>query len=291
VIDYHLHLWKHGSAATEPKLADLAAYVASAASRGVRQVAITEHLFRFRQADFLRGWWEGADPLLAGEASSYWEAHQGADLDRYVEVCLKAKERGLPVLVGLEVDYYTGRMAEVDRLLRGYPLDLVVGSVHWLGAWMFDNVDSAPSMAEWARHDPAEVWDAYIQAVGDLVASGVADVVGHPDLVKVTGDAGPASEDQLEALASILAANHVVAEVSSAGWRKPVAEQYPSWRLLQLLADREVPVVLASDSHGPELAGDRNVDLVRMVRQAGYRQCATFEGRIRGASFLPEVAM
>ncbi len=53
MLDYHLHLWPHGQRATAPTLDQVAAYCERAQAAGVSEIALTEHLFRFRQADHL----------------------------------------------------------------------------------------------------------------------------------------------------------------------------------------------------------------------------------------------
>ncbi len=152
MLDYHLHLWPHGQRDTAPTLEDVARYCDSAQAAGVQEVALTEHLFRFRQADrLLRGFWDDEpDAALRASMANYWDEHAHADLDAYVECVLAAKAAGLPVVLGLEVDYYRGRMDEVTALLAGYPFDVLLGSVHWLGAWRFDDIDDALSMAQWS---------------------------------------------------------------------------------------------------------------------------------------------
>ncbi len=117
------------------------------------ELAVTEHLFRFRQADALvGGFWddERVPPALAESMAEYWKFHATADLDAYVECAQAAKEAGLPVVIGLEVDYYEGRMDTVADLLAGYPFDVLLGSVHWVGGWRFDDLDDPVSMAEWS---------------------------------------------------------------------------------------------------------------------------------------------
>ena len=146
MLDYHLHLWEHGPRPLEVTLEQVSAYCAQAAKHGVTEIALTEHLSRFRQADaLLGGWWDddGIDgtPELRAQMKAFWDEDlgAGADLDRYVEVVLAAKAEGLPVVLGLEVDYYETRMDRVASLLAGYPFDVLLGSVHWIGAWGFDN--------------------------------------------------------------------------------------------------------------------------------------------------------
>src|SRR5207249_11282268 len=125
---YHLHLLRHGEAG--PYRADqVRAYAEAAAAKGVAEICLTEHLSRFRQADaLLTGWWD-ADPdgRPREQTAAYWAEHATADLAAYADAVLTAAaaEPPIPVRLGLEVDYYPGRMAEVAELLAGYPFDLL----------------------------------------------------------------------------------------------------------------------------------------------------------------------
>lgn len=283
MIDYHLHLWPHGEKPLEPTIAELADYCEQAAGEGVKEIAVTEHFFRFVQADsVVGGFWEAEpDARLRRDVARYWQTHQGADLDRYVEVALAAQAEGLPIRVGLEVDYYPGRMDKVGSLLAGYPFDVLLGSVHWLGGWMFDDLDSEVAMAEWDRRGVDEVWRAYTRALEELAATRSCDVLAHPDLAKVTGRRPAATAELYAAMAEAAAAADMAAEVSSAGWRKPVEEAYPAPALLSEFFARRVPVTTASDAHRRSDVAHRHRDLVALARSAGYRELASFSRRVR----------
>ncbi|MGH9091692.1 MAG: PHP domain-containing protein, partial [Acidimicrobiales bacterium] len=244
MLDYHLHLWPHGQRDTPLAVEQVAAYCDRALAAGVVEVAVTEHLFRFVQATRVLGpWWEADEPSpgLRASMAGYWEHHATADLDAYVETVLAAKQAGLPVVLGLEVDYYRGRMDQVAALLEGYPFDVLLGSVHWTGAWRFDDLGDAASMAEWPARAVDACWDAYTGALEELAATGSCDVLAHPDLIKVAGHrpAGPA--EWWDRIAEAAARHHMAAEVSSAGWRKPAGEQYPADGLLVRFAAHGVP--------------------------------------------------
>ncbi len=284
VIDYHLHLWPHGQTSRQATVEELAAFCEKAALQGVDEIAVTEHLFRFTQADrVLGGFWSSCDdaPALKESMADYWAEHARADLDQYVETVLQARASGLPIVLGLEVDYYRDRMSEVGELLSGYPFDVLLGSVHWLGSWMFDNLDHEGSMAEWALRAVEAVWDDYVTSLEELCDSGACDVAAHPDLVKVCGHfpPGEALEELNDRIAEAISNSGMAAEVSSAGWFKPVAEQYPSVSLLSKLSARGVPVTTASDGHGLDRVSVRVSDLKPLLAAAGYKELTAFRAR------------
>ncbi len=283
MLDYHLHLWPHGERAVGPTLEQVAAYCERAAEAGVREVALTEHLFRFVQADhLLRGFWDDEpDAALSASMVRYWDDHVHADLDAYVECALAALDAGLPVVLGLEVDYYRGRMDEVARLLAGYPFDVLLGSVHWLGTWRFDDLADPVSMQQWDSRAVDAVWDQYTLAMEELAASGTVDVLAHPDLVKVTGRVPSAPAEWWDRLAEAAAASGLAAEVSSAGWRKPVVEAYPAPGLLERFVARGVPLTTASDAHRLPDVADRAAELAGLLERAGVTTLAAYRRRAR----------
>ena len=281
MLDYHLHLWPHGRPGTLPAAEQLAAYCEQAATVRVVELAITEHLFRFAQADaVLGGFWED-DPSasLRRAMAAYWEDHARADLDTYVAVVLEAQRAGLPLRLGLEVDHYAGRMDKVASLLDGYPFDVLLGSVHWLGAWGFDNYEDPSMAAEWDRRGVEEVWSSYTEAVEELAQSGVCDVLAHPDLCKVTGRVPAVPDEFYDRLAEALAGTGMAAEVSSAGLRKPAREAYPAPALLGRLSAAGVRVTTASDAHDLPEVGHGLAEIQRLVRSAGYETVTAYHRR------------
>ena len=281
MLDYHLHLWQHGPRPLDATLEQVASYCRAASAAGVSEVALTEHLFRFRQADaVLAGWWHGDDDVVLGRAmAEWWGSEQGADLDQYVEVVLAAKEAGLPVVLGLEVDHYAGRMHDVADLLDGYPFDVLLGSVHWIGAWGFDNLDQPSFQARWDVDTIDAVWDAYTSDLEELADSGVCDVLAHPDLCKLTGRRPAVPDEFHHRMAEAAARSGMAAEVSSAGWRKPVGEAYPAPELLARFRAAGVPVTTASDAHRLSHVAERRDELVALLNDAGYDSLAAYRSR------------
>ncbi len=288
MIDYHVHLWPHSEVADEGELAleRIAAYTDAAAAEGVTEIALTEHFFRFTQGRaVVDNWWRdfgerGGQPFYE-RAAAYFDHHATADLDLYVSTALAAKQAGLPVVVGLEVDYYAGRMDEVSSLLSGYPFDVLLGSVHWIENWMFDDLSDEVEMGEWDRRQNSEAWRAYTDALEELAGTAACDVLAHPDLIKVANripDRGIVEECEAR-IAEAARSSGMAAEISSAGRRKPCGEDYPSPSLLARFKGQGVPITFASDSHGSGRVGERNMDLRTAAAEAGYSSVRRFKGR------------
>jgi histidinol-phosphatase (PHP family) len=284
MLDYHLHLWPHSEATTWLSLEQIAEYCETAAAQGVTQLALTEHLHRFTQAtDVVGRFWERtADPPAVQAAmADYFDHHARSDLDAYVTLCESAKAAGLPVVTGLEVDYYAGQMDEVATLLDGYPFDVLLGSVHWIGAWQFDSVGNAVHMAEWAARDVDACWEAYTRCMEELAATRTCDVLAHPDLIKVAGRVPDAPAEWWDRIAEAAAAADMSAEVSSSGWLKPVGEQYPALGLLERFAASGVRFTTASDAHRNENVAERSGELAALLRGVGVSSLSSYVARSR----------
>jgi histidinol-phosphatase (PHP family) len=293
VIDYHVHLWRHlPHLSLQATVDQLAAYCEHAAELGVTEIAVTEHTFRFGQVDALvRGWWEGdPNPARRAETLAYWDEELGADLDQYVETALAARRAGLPVVVGLEVDYIPGQMDKIAALLDGYPFDVLLGSVHWIGAWLINALAWADAQEQWTGRGVDRVWDSYVRSVEELAATRAVDVLAHPDLVKVAGFRPDVPAEFHERIAEAARACGLAAELNSSGWRRPCAEAYPAPDLLSRFLRHGVPITTASDGHGLADVSWRIADLTAMAVEAGYRDVSVFRGRsraLRPISLIP----
>jgi histidinol-phosphatase (PHP family) len=283
VIDYHVHLWPHQpNLSLQASVDQIAQYCQHAAGLGVTELAITEHTSRFIQFDaVLRGWWEDdPSPALRAATIKYWDEEMGGDLDQYAQTVQAARAAGLPVVAGLEVDYFPGQMEKTASLLEGYPFDVLLGSVHWIGAWLVNALDWAVSEREWASRGVERVWADYTRCVEELAGTGTVDVLAHPDLVKITGHRPDVPDEFHDRIAEAARASGLAAELNSAGWRRPAAaEAYPAPPLLQRFRELGVPVTTASDGHEIDDVSWRIADLVTMARAAGYTEVTAFRGR------------
>jgi histidinol-phosphatase (PHP family) len=289
-VDSHVHLQPHGEAPPMTR-ERIEAYVDAARANGVERIAITEHLFRFQEAfDLLAGWWdiEEEDPALVKMTEGYWRDHISGSVADYVRLIEAAKSAGLPVLLGLEMDWVPGRAEDLRRFLAPYDWDIVLGSVHWIGAFGFDHLSDPLIVAEWERRDTDAIFADYSALLRDLAASGLADVLAHPDLPKIAGHPPTSVTPLHDAIIEAAREGHCAVEVNSNGYRRVMAEPYPSLNVLERAHTEGLPITLASDAHHPERVGLRFDDLTGFAAQAGYDAFVSFEGRRRASHPLPD---
>ncbi|MFI5182425.1 MAG: histidinol-phosphatase HisJ family protein [Thermoanaerobaculia bacterium] len=260
--DYHVHTARCGHAG-----GTMREFVESALARGLAEVAFTDHVPLY----FLPG--DDPDPNLAMTR---------AELPGYVEEvrALGEEYRGrIDVLLGLEADYAEGHEAALRGLLEAYDWDVVLGSVHWVaGNWI-----DAPGAATRHRDEGTVfLWWEYWRLVTKACATGLFDVMTHFDLPKKFGNRMPDSLRAAESRAVEAARDTRVAiEVSSAGLRKTVGEEYPAPDLLGRLVAAGVPIVFSSDAHAPaEVAWGRK-RILSAALHAGAKEHLSFRCRER----------
>jgi histidinol-phosphatase (PHP family) len=262
IVDYHMHL-RSPAEEVEHTLEAVEPFLETAAERGVDEIGFAEHVYYFRQT------FEIWDLPYQTERCVY-------DLDAYCDVVLDAKRRGLPVKLGLEVDYVGALQQPLAALIADYPWDFLLGSVHWIDGLA---VDMEPGL--WVEHSVEEVWRRYVSAVSQLAESGAVDVLAHVDLAKIFRRLPePAVLAELhDELADAAARGDVAIEISTAGLRKPVGELYPDRALLRACVQRGVPITIASDAHVPALVGRDFDQALALARGAGCETVTVFEAR------------
>jgi histidinol-phosphatase (PHP family) len=255
IVDYHMHL-RAPDESLDHSLEGVERFVDRAAELGIDELGFTEHVYYFEET---RRLWTVPYHL---ERCVY-------PIGPYVDAVVEAKRRGLPVKLGLEVDYVPGREEETRELLEPYPWDYLIGSIHFVG---MAGIDGEPSLV--GEVGPERAWTAYYETLAAAARSGLFDTLAHPDLVKMYG---PELDWDWHAVAGSL--DGVAIEVSSAGLHKRHGKLYPNPALLREARDRGIRITLASDAHVPENVG-RDLDrAVEHARTAGYETVTVFDRR------------
>jgi histidinol-phosphatase (PHP family) len=271
LTDYHLHLRPDDVEATAAEhftLANVERYRAVASERGISELGVSEHIYRFRQA--LDVW-----------GHPFWREYAHDDLDAYCEFVREETDLRL----GIEADFVPGAEDRLANLLDRHDFDYVVGSVHFLRDEAVDMED----YSVWGKtHSPEEIWRRYFETLGEAARSGLFDVLAHPDLVKIWGPAHPERprpEGDLRRYYELaiegIAESGIAVEVSTAGLRKRAQEIYPASAFLEMCLEAGAPVALSSDAHRPEDVGADYDQALELLQRVGYEELCVFEQRAR----------
>ncbi len=272
IADYHMHL-ENGPLT----VSYVQQFVKAAQARGVDEVGISEHGHHFiGYRPVMAHLCEGDDAFCY--VTEWMIKCFDTPTSTYLEVLLEAREQGMPVKIGIELDYVPGFETEIAQFVQGHPWDYVLGSVHFLGKW---GIDIGPDCG-WEGRDINAVYQEYFSTLQQAARSGLFDIITHPDLVKIFGHRADISLETIyRQTAQAMAEGNVCCEVSAAGLRKPVGEIYPVPELLRECCKLDVPITLSSDAHYPQDAGLNLDKAIGLAKQCGYTQLATFAQRTR----------
>jgi histidinol-phosphatase (PHP family) len=268
LTDYHVHLRPDERENTPERFftrANAERYREAAAERGIEELGVSEHIYRFQQA--LDVW-----------DHPFWREHARDDLDEY---CAFVREE-TDLKLGIEADFVPGREDRMRNLLESREWDYVLGSIHFVGNESLDTEE----FSIWTKTaSPERIWKRYFEMLGEAAQSGLFDILAHPDLVKVWGQDRPLPEGDLRRFyypaMEVIADFDVAIEVSTAGLRKPVGEIYPAPEFLEMAIDAGKPLALSSDAHTPDLLGHEYERAVELLESMGVKEIAVFEARSR----------
>lgn len=274
LTDYHLHLRPDEPEMTAERhftAANVERYRTAADERGIAELGVSEHVYRFREA--LDVW-----------QHPFWRVQARDDLDEYCEFVREQTDLRL----GIEADFVPGGEDRMANLLQARDFDYVVGSVHFIREGAVDMEDY--SVWDGAR-GPEEIWRGYFQTLGEAARSGLFDVLAHPDLVKVwspvhsTHRERPLPEGDLRRYYELamdgIAESGIAVEVSTAGLRKPAGEIYPAPAFLEMCLQAGAPVALSSDAHRAEEVGADYAQALKLLAELGVGELCVFERRER----------
>ena len=209
-----------------------------------------------------------------------FDSHYRLDFDEmqdYTNDILNLKKKyqnEIEILLGYEVDYLKGHMDE--RVLNAN-VDYLIGSVHFLDKWGFDNPEF---IGGWESRNIDNIWQEYFDAIEEMAKTGYFDIVGHFDLIKVfkfmpTKDIRSIATNALKAIKK----SGMVIELNAAGLRKPIKEIYPSKMLLEVAFDMNIPITFSSDAHAVDQVGFGYEKTTELAKKVGYTKAVTFKGR------------
>ncbi|MCL6432285.1 MAG: histidinol-phosphatase HisJ family protein [Anaerolineae bacterium] len=156
---------------------------------------------------------------------------------------------GFSLLLGAEICFQTPFAPRIADFIRSCPLDFALGAVHYARHEFIDP-------AYFRRHDVHSAYEAYLEAVEELVQSGLFDSLAHLDMPKlhstpVYGRFAPEHFwEQIERILQLLIRKGMALELNTKGWRQLPGESYPGEAILRRYVELGgTRITIGSDTH------------------------------------------
>lgn len=256
VADYHMHTPLCGHAKGAPK-----EYARRAVNVGLEEIGFSDH------APFVHK----VDPGITMGMEQLPEYYQ------MIEEARSLYKNELRIKVAIEADFIPGYEDKTKKILKDYPYDYVIGSVHFIRDWGFDD---PAERGKWDEADVNQVYRDYFELLRQCARSQLYDIMAHVDLVKKFGHR-PTEDmsDEVKKTALTFKECGVAVEINTSGLRKQCQEMYPAMEYLKLYAQAGVPLTFGSDAHQPDHVGADFETAYQLAKEAGYTQYCLFKDR------------
>jgi len=247
LVDYHIHLLGHD--AREATYDNIEEFVLQAQKMGISKMGFSDHNRYYNQFDFA---------MIEQVAKDYPE---------------------IEINKGIEMDFTPGKEKEIADFLAQFDFDYIIGSLHYIDGWMFDHPKYKDEYEKW---EIDKLYQKYYSYVAQAAESGLFDIIGHLDLIKIFNYKPQAGglKYAVPALETI-AENDIVIEVNTNGLNKPVKELYPTAEILAKAYKLGVKVTLGSDAHHHKRVGENLEQVRELLLAIGYEEIASFNQRER----------
>jgi len=198
------------------------------------------------------------------------------DMPKYESEIKQLKEKykdKITILLGYEVDF----TPFVDKRVLERDIDYLIGSVHFLDNWGFDNPEF---IKEWEKRDVDDVYKEYFDKIEKMASSKLFDIVGHIDLVKVFNFKPKKSiKDLAKNAIKAIKNSGMSIEINTAGLRKPVKELYPSYELLEMILNEGIDLTTSSDAHSIDQVGFNIKETTQKLKELGIDEVVIYKNR------------
>ena len=204
---------------------------------------------------------------------------------------LKTKYKGvIDIYASMEVDYIEGVQGPSDDKFRNMGFDFIMGSIHFLGnykdgqSWQIDC--PLPEFLKGFREiyggDAKRLVRTYYEATREMVRNSTPDVLAHMDRVKmhnivehIFDETEQWYRDELRHTLEVVKEKNVIVEINTkAALRNGMI--YPGKEYFSWIKELDIPIVMNSDAHRPDLLTDGFKEVAEMLKEEGIKSKLEF---------------
>lgn len=251
--DYHLH-----SQFSKDSEASLLDYCRCAVAKGLREIAVTDHLTLYR-----------ADKNFGGfDYPSFIEEVERCRLLFQGKIVLKA---------GIEIDYHPHLEEKIRRQIAGWDkLDFIIGAVHYVQG-------RSAIKSKIAGEDAESFVEGYFKIMERLVESEISDVLGHFDVFRRAVREGYEVDRYLSTIKRILlkaVEKKMALEINTSGFKHGLNDTFPHHKIVEIFKNCGGSfITIGSDAHRLKEFAANQEKGIAVAKEIGYHQICCYEKR------------
>ena len=221
---------------------------------------------------------------------TFWNMSKD-DKPEYLEEINRLKEKyagQLEIYTSLEIDYLDETYNPSIAYFQELPLDYRIGSIHFLPLSEHlseDNMvcidgafaDYKDSVDRYFEGKISKLVTRYFDSTLQMIEAGGIDIVGHMDKIYMNGHKCEGFsfdadwyQKPFKAVLDLIAQKGLMVEVNTKNLIKK-QQIFPRKEYLGLLKDMNIPVMVNSDCHYPDLVNDGRSEAFEILKEIGFR--------------------
>lgn len=194
----------------------------------------------------------------------------------------------IEIYTALEIDYLDETYNPSIAYFQDMPLDYRIGSIHFLplsehlseeNMVCIDGsfADYKASVDRYFEGDISKLVTRYFDSTLKMIEAGGIDIVGHMDKIYLNGHKCKGFsfdadwyQKPFRAALDLIAEKGLMVEVNTKNLMKK-QQVFPRREYLRLLKDMNIPVMVNSDCHYPDLVNDGRAEAFEFLKEAGFK--------------------
>lgn len=221
---------------------------------------------------------------------TFWNMSKD-DMPEYLAEINRLKEKyagQLEIYTSLEIDYLDETYNPSIAYFQELPLDYRIGSIHFLPLSEHlseDNMvcidgafaDYKDSVDRYFEGKISKLVTRYFDSTLKMIEAGGIDIVGHMDKIYMNGHKCEGFsfdadwyQKPFKAVLDLIAQKGLMVEVNTKNLTKK-QQIFPRKEYLGLLKDMNIPVMVNSDCHYPDLVNDGRTEAFEILKEIGFK--------------------
>ena len=221
---------------------------------------------------------------------TFWNMSEN-DMPEYIAEVNRLKNKyqdTIEIYLGMEIDYLDPTYNASIQYFQSLPLDYRISSIHFI-PWKKPLSEENMVCIDGAYEDfekgvnkhfggsVQSITEAFFESSMQMVEAGGFDIIGHIDKIYMNGSKHPDFDLHADwyqkpflKLLDLIAEKGIIVEINTKNKTRK-GETFPHIDSYKELKKRNIPIMVNSDCHYPDLVNDGRKETIALLKNVGYQ--------------------